>query len=136
MNPVFRDHQLCKQDSPLGSYLDSYASEMRREGYPRQTVESQTCLIADFGRWLTKRQITAQGVRVELFPLYLRERARRRRPTGSESRALRRLLNLLVREGVVPEPATPAATPADRLATEFRSYLQQERALASTTQSY
>jgi len=81
MNPVFRDHQLCKQDSPLGSYLDSYASEMRREGYPRQTVESQTCLIADFGRWLTKRQITARGVRVELFPLYLLERAGRRRPT-------------------------------------------------------
>ena len=136
MNPVFRDHQLCKQDSPLGSYLDSYAAEMSREGYPQQTVESQTVLIADFGRWLTKRQITAQGVRVELFPLYLRERARRRRPTGSESRALRRLLNLLVREGVVPEPATPAATPADQLGTEFRFYLQQERALASTTQSY
>ena len=136
MSPVFRDHQLCKQDSPLGSYLDSYAAEMSREGYPQQTVESQTVLIADFGRWLTKRQITAQGVRVELFPLYLRERARRRRPTGSESRALRRLLNLLVREGVVPEPATPAATPTDQLGTEFRFYLQQERALASTTQSY
>jgi site-specific recombinase XerD len=28
------------------------------------------------------------------------------------------------------------ATPADRLGTEFRFYLQQERALASTTQSY
>jgi integrase/recombinase XerD len=136
MNPVFRDHQLCKQDSPLGPYLDSYAAEMGRDGYPRQTVESQTCWIADFGRWLTKRQITVQKVCAELFPPYLRERARRRRPTGSESRALRRLLDLLVREGVIPEPATPAETPADRLGIEFRFYLQQERALASTTQYY
>jgi hypothetical protein len=77
MNPVFKDHQLCKQDSPLGSYLDSYAAEMSREGYPRPTVEAQTCLIADFGRWLTKHEITAQKVCAELFPPYLRERARR-----------------------------------------------------------
>jgi integrase/recombinase XerD len=136
MHPVFRDHQLCKQDGPLGSYLESYAAEMRREGYPQQTIESQVCLVADFSRWLTQRQITPQAVRSELFQPYLRERARRRRPTGSESRALRRLLNLLVREGVVPERAPSAATPADRLGTEFRLYLQQERALASTTQSY
>jgi len=136
MHQVFRDHQLCKQDSPLGSYLDTYAAEMRTEGYPQQTIELQICLIADFSRWLAKRQITAQEVRAELFQPYLRARARRRRPTGSESRALRRLLNLLVREGAVPEPVSPAGTPADRLGNEFRFYLQQERALASTTQSY
>jgi len=35
---------------------------------------------------------------------------------------------------VVPLPVSPAVTPADRLQTEFRLYLQQERALASTTQ--
>ena len=136
MHQVFRDHQLCKQDSPLGSYLDTYAAEMRTEGYPQQTIELQICLIADFSRWLAKRQITAQEVRAELFQPYLRARARRRRPTGSESRALRRLLNLLVREGAVPESVSPAATPTDRLGNEFRFYLQQERALASTTQSY
>jgi site-specific recombinase XerD len=136
MHQVFKDHQLCKQDSPLGSYLDTYAAEMRTEGYPQQTIELQICLIADFSRWLAKRQITAQEVRAELFQPYLRARARRRRPTGSESRALRRLLNLLVREGAVPESVSPAATPTDRLGNEFRFYLQQERALASTTQSY
>lgn len=133
---VFKDHQLCRQDSPLGLYIDSYAAELRREGYPQQTSESQIRLIADFSRWLAKRRITAQEISAELFQPYLRARARRRCRTGSELRALRRLLNLLVREGVVPGPALPAGTPADRLATEFRLYLRQERALASTTQSY
>jgi integrase/recombinase XerD len=136
MHQVFTCHQLCKQNSPLGVYIDSCAAEMRKEGYPRPTIELHVRLIADFSRWLAKRRITAQEVSAELFQPYLRARARRRSPTGSESRALRRLLDLLVREGVVPEPAPPAATPADRLAAEFHFYLRQERALALTTQSY
>jgi site-specific recombinase XerD len=136
MQQVFKGHQLCKQDSPLGSYIDPYAAEMRREGYPQQSIELQSRLIADFSQWLAKRRITAKEVSAELFQPYLRVRARRRSPTGSEFRALRRLLHLLVREGVVPEPAPPTATPAGRLVTEFRFYLRQERALASTTQSY
>ncbi len=37
MQQVFKCHQLCKQDSPLGSYLDLYAAEMRKDGYPRHT---------------------------------------------------------------------------------------------------
>lgn len=136
MQQVFKDHQLCKQDSPLGSYVDSYAAEMRRKGHPQQTIELHIRLIADFSHWLAKRRITAREVRAELFHPYLRARARCRRPTGSEFRALQKLLELLVREGVVPEPALPVATPADLLAREFHLYLRQERALASTTQSY
>lgn len=136
MQQVFKEHQLCKQDSPLGSYINAYAAEMRGKGYPQQTIELHIRLIADFSQWLAKRRITAREVSAELFQRYLRARARRRRPTGSECRALRWLLDLLVREGVVPELAPPAATPADLLAREFHFYLRQERALASTTQSY
>ncbi len=136
MQQVFKDHQLCKQDSPLGSYVDPYAAEMRGDGYPQQTIELHIRLIADFSQWLAKRRITAREVRAELFQPYLRARARCRHPTGSEFRALQKLLDLLVREGVVPQPAPPAATPADLLAREFHLYLRQERALASTTQSY
>jgi integrase/recombinase XerD len=136
MQQVFKDHQLCKQDSPLGSYIDPYATEMRRDGYPQQTIELHIRLIADFSQWLAKRRVTANEVSAELFQPYLRVRARRRCPTGSEFRALRRLLDLLVREGVVPEVAPPAATPADLLAREFHFYLRQERALAPPTQYY
>jgi integrase/recombinase XerD len=42
-------------------------------------------------------------------------------------------LNLLLRQGVIPEPSLPAATPVDQLQEEFGFYLRQERALASTT---
>ena len=49
--------------------------------------------------------------------------------------ALQRLLELLRRQGVVAAPVLPVATPAERLQSEFRLYLRQERALASTTQA-
>ena len=82
MHQVFKDHQLCRQDSPLGLYVDPYAAEMRKEGYPQQTIKLQIRLIADFGRWIAKRRITAHEVSADLFQPYIRARARRRRPTG------------------------------------------------------
>jgi site-specific recombinase XerD len=115
--------------------MDSYAAQMRAVGYAQQTSEMQIRLVADFGHWLANRRIRAQEITAELFQPYLRARARRRRPTGSDLSALHRLLDLLVEKGVISAPVLPAATPVERLNSEFRLYLQQERALASTTQN-
>ena len=135
MTQVFSAHQLCEQDGPLGPYIESYDAEMRGEGYAQQTREVQTRLVADFGCWLAKRGIQAQNITAELFRPYLRARARRRRPTRNDLSALQRLLELLRRQEVVAAAALPATTPAERLQSEFRLYLRQERALASTTQA-
>lgn len=135
MKQVFRAHRLCKQDSPLGPFIDSYAAEMRGEGYAQQTSEVQIRLVADFGHWLARRRMQAQEITAELFQPYLRARARRRRPTRNDRSALHRLLDLLVRQEVVAAPVLPVTTPAERLRSEFRLYMQQERALASTTQA-
>jgi site-specific recombinase XerD len=107
---------------------------MRSEGYAQQTSELQIRLVADFGHWLAKRRIQTREISAELIQPYLRARARRRRPTGNDVSALHRLLDLLIRQGVVSAPVSPPATPAERLQAEFRLYLQQERALAATTQ--
>jgi site-specific recombinase XerD len=135
MKQVFRAHELCRQDGPLGPYIEAYDAEMRGAGYARHTRELQTRLIADFGCWLAKRGIQAQDITAELFRPYLRARARRRRPTRNDLSALQRLLELLTRQEVVEAAAVRAATPAQRLQGEFRLYLRQERALASTTQA-
>jgi integrase/recombinase XerD len=135
MKQVFRAHRLCKQEGPLGPYMDSYAAEMSGQGYAQHTSELQIRLVADFSCWLAKRRIQARKVTPELFRPYLRMRARRRRPTGNDLSALHRLLDLLIRQGVVSAPVSPAATPAELLQSEFGLYLQQERALASTTQN-
>ena len=134
MVQIFRHHRLCTQDGPLGPYIDPYAAEMRGERYSQQTSEKQIRVVADFSRWLGKRGIQVQEITAELVQPYLRARARRQLPTGNEASALRRLLGMLIRKGVIPAPVLPAATAADQLQSEFRLYLQQERALASTTQ--
>ena len=135
MKQVFRAHRLCKQDGPLGPYMDSYEAEMRNEGYAQQTREVQIRLVADFGCWLAKRQVQAQEITSDLFRPYLRTRARRRRPTRNDLSALQRLLELLRRQGVVAAPAPPETTPAERVQGDFCVYLRQERALTSTTQA-
>ena len=135
MKQVFKSHRLCQQDGPLGPYIDSYDAEMRCQGYAQQTREVQIRLVADFGSWLAKRRIQASEVSAELFRPYFRARARRRRPTRNDVSALQRLLELLMRQQVVAGPISPAATPAERLQSEFRLYLRQERALASSTQT-
>jgi integrase/recombinase XerD len=135
MKQVFKAHRLCQQDGPLGPYIDCYEAEMRCEGYAQQTREVQVRLVADFSCWLAKRRIQASDVSTELFRPYLRTRARRRRPTRNDVSALQRLLELLMRRRVIAEPISPAATPAERLQSEFRLYLRQERALASSTQA-
>ena len=52
MQQIFRAHQLCDQDGPLGPYIDSYAAELRDKGYAQHTCELQVRVVADFGRWL------------------------------------------------------------------------------------
>src|SRR3984885_4354496 len=134
MEQVFKEHQLCKLHGPLGPYFDSYATEMCREGYAQQTREVEIRVVADFDRWLARHRLGAQEVTAELFGPFLRARARRRHLTRCDVSALKRLMRLLVRERIVPEPARPAATPVERLQAEFGFYLQEERALSSRTQ--
>jgi site-specific recombinase XerD len=120
-------------EGPLGPYMDSYAAEIRAEGYAQHSAILQIRLAADFSRWLARRRVNAHEIKAERIKTYLRSRARVRRPRGGDLAALKRLLNLLLRQEVIPEPPTPVATPAAQLQDEFGAYLQQERSLAPTT---
>jgi len=135
MNLIFKDPKTLQRmhEGPLGSYMDSYAADMHEQGYAQTSAESLIRLVADFSRWLAKYRITPQEVRMEHGERYLRLRARHRRPKSNDLAAIKRLLHLLLRQRVIPEPSLPAATPAEQLREEFGLYLRQERALASIT---
>lgn len=131
----FRDPRTVQRlhEGPLGPYIDAFAAEMHAEGYAQQTAELQIRLVADFSHWLAKRRIPAPEITADHFPSYLRSRAQYRRPGRSDRAGLKRLWNLLHRQGVVPDPLVPAPTPADQLHDTFRRYLRLERALAPAT---
>lgn len=135
MNPFFKNAEtlLRIHAGPLGKCIDDYAAELRAEGYAQQSAELQIRLVADFSRWLARRRISAPQITAAHFQPYLRSRARYRRPQRGDPAALKRLLNLLLRQGVIAEPFLAPATQAERLRDEFCLYLRQERALASAT---
>ena len=133
MNLIFKNPKSLQRmrEGPLGPYVDFYAADMHQQGYASPTAEAQIRLVADFSRWLAKRQIAPSKITAEHCQRYLRVRGRR--PKSDDHAALKRLLNLLLCRGVIPGPSLPAATPADQLQEEFSFYLRQERALASVT---
>jgi integrase/recombinase XerD len=126
MNLIFKDPETLQRmrEGPLGPYVDSYAADMQQQGYASPTAEAQIRLVADFSRWLAKRQIAPWKVTTEHCQRYLRFRARHQRPKSDDHAALKRLLNLLLCRGVIPELSLPAATPADQLQEEFSFYLR------------
>ncbi len=138
MNLFFPDPRIQQRmhDGPLGPHMDSYAAELRAEGYARHSAIVQIRLVADFSRWLAKRRIGVRGIMAEHCQSYLRSRARVRRPRDGDLAALKRLLNLLLRQGLIHELPAPVRTPAAQLQDEFRAYLQHERSLAPTTVTY
>lgn len=115
MNLFFKNPEtlLRMHEGSLGKYIDCYAVELRAEGYAQQSAELQIRLVADFSQWLAKRRISAAQITAEHFQTYLRSRARYRRPRRGDLAALKRLLNLLLRQEVIPEASLPVATPLD-----------------------
>jgi integrase/recombinase XerD len=138
MDRIFKDPKTLQRmhEGPLGPYMDSFAAEMQQQDYAVATTEAPIRLVADFSRWLAKHRLAPQEITTKLFQRYLRSRARRRRRKSDDLAALKRLLNLLLRQGVIPESPQPSVTPADQLCNEFGSYLRQERALATITVSH
>ena len=136
MKQVFRHHRLCEQDSPLGPYIEAYSAEMHRAGYARQTSEVQIRLVADFGHWLARHRMQAEG---DYGRVVSAVPSRTSATAASHKKRFIRLAPIagsVVRQGIVPAPVLPMATPAERLQSEFRLYLEQERALTAITQAH
>jgi integrase/recombinase XerD len=136
MEQFFKNPQTLSRmhDGPLGSYIGPFAQQLTDQGYARYTARYQLHLVVDFSRWLEQQRVTAKEITPEHIKRYLQQRAQKCRIREGDAFALQRLLDLLRQEGVIALKMAPIApTPAELSADEFRSYLQQERALADTT---
>jgi len=123
MNLIFKNPRTFQRmhEGPLGSYIDSYAAEMREQGYCAGAMESQIRLVADFSRWMMKAQVSLQRITAQCCKTYLRCRARRLHPKRDDWAALNRLLSLLLRQRIIVEPSLPTATPANEIQARVRS---------------
>lgn len=134
MERFFKDHNIVlrMRDGVLGTYLDRFAEKLNREGYARYSSRLQLRLIAQFGGWLKQKSISVEDLTPEHTEQYLEYRRRQQRPRSGDGAPLKQLLNLLRQAGVLAEEVVVDSA-TSKLKREFGRYLQQERALASTT---
>ena len=135
MDQFYKDPRtpLRMRVGPLGAYVDALAQQLSEEGYAKASARYALQLVADFGRWLSRRRIIAPRLTQEHLGRYLEYRSRHRHRRSGDAAILRRLLHLLLEKGIVAPVPPVEIAPAQRLAEEFRLYLQQERRLAPAT---
>lgn len=122
-------------DGPLAAHLGAFAESRTALGYARRSIQQQVRLAAGFSHWLKHQEVALSRVGSEHASRYLRYRARRVRPGLGDAAALRRLLEVLRREGVIAAEKIAARrlTPAERCAQAYAQYLREARALARAT---
>lgn len=122
------------QAGPLGHHVVQYAERLRADGYARHSGRLMLLNVASFNRWLSARRIAPAQVRPVHAERYLRfwsqENVQRRK---SGRVGLTRWLRLLREQGVIPDPASFASTPGERVVADYDAYLKTERSLSLRT---
>ena len=121
------------REGTLGAYVDDLALQLSDEGYARASVRYALQLVADLGRWMVRRKLVAAQLMPKHLECYLEYRCRHRHCRSGDAAIVRRLLALLREKGIVATAAPSERTPVQRLAEEFRQYLERERRLAPAT---
>jgi site-specific recombinase XerD len=122
------------RQGPLSEYLDDFAAGLIQQGYRRHSVRQQIVVIADFSRWLQKKQIDVLHLDGTVVDSFLRFRRRRQRLRRGDPKTLARLLSMLQQAGIAKQNRQPVEENTRSGAiTEFRRYLLQERGLSDAT---
>lgn len=135
MEPLYKDSSTLRRmrEGPLGAYIDTFFQQMVEQGYARFSIRYALQLFADLGRWMRRNKITVRQLSAEQLACYLRDRIQCHHFRTGDASILRRLLNLLIGQGIVAQAPPIEPTPAERLEAEFRRYLEQERRLSPST---
>ena len=121
------------RQGPLSEHLDAYAAAVGEQGYAPDSIKQQIVVIADFSRWLKKKQIDVQALDSKAVDRFLRLRRRQQRVRRGDPKTLQRLLTMLRQIGVVKHQPLIADTPQSRVVADFQRYLLQERGLSPLT---
>ena len=138
MEQLYKDpHTVTRmREGPLGAYVDAFAQQLIDEGYSRASSRYSLQVVADLGDWLSERGIVVSQLTPVHLDGYLDCPSARRHRRSGDAAILQRLFALLIEKGVVVPVPARESTPEERLAEEFRRYLEQERGLAPPTVLY
>jgi integrase/recombinase XerD len=133
-NPVVLQRLLA---GPLSTHINAIAQQLSQQGYTSSSAKNAMRLLDDLSSWLLRQALTAADFNEQLASEFLQDRYRRCRPHLHDRAALRRLLEHLRHQGIIPIPIVQTATyDSDRLVGDFQHYLIEQRCLAPTTVDY
>ena len=119
---------------PLAEHAVAFKQVLIGQGYARGTISAQLTLMSRLSRWLDVQSLPARALadpgEVERFFAERRAAGYRLRITA---RSLVPLLDFLRNRQVIGASVVCAATPAEVLLAEYRTYLEQERAATAGT---
>ena len=123
------------REGPLGPFMDELAQHFVDDGYCRCYVIDQLRIAAEFSHWLLRQRIPAPDIEPGHVERFLQYRARTKVPRFRHPVIFALIYDLLRRKGLIAHllPAGARQTPVDKLISEFRLYLTEERRLANAT---
>jgi len=122
----------CGSFGPLSPYIGPYLAEIRNQGYSPQSLREQTHVLEACGRWLERTGRSAGDLNESIAHECLQRVVRRGFGRNTAPATLRRLLAMLRRIGVTPEPEARSLNRSEQLAHAYADFLL-ERNLAPRT---
>ena len=74
-------------EGPLAAQIGSFAKSVSEQGYSLASIHRQVFLAACFSRWLKQKGVRLHSICSDHLVLYLRYRARHRRPCEGDAAA-------------------------------------------------
>ncbi|MBS1213050.1 MAG: int [Proteobacteria bacterium] len=122
-------------EGPVASHLSSFAQWVSEQGYAANSLWQRVHLAACFSQWLGKQRVRLPSISTEHPRQYLKHRARRVRPTSTDSAALRQLMDFLRRQGLIgaEKQSSGRLSAVEQCLNSFERYLSEERSLSTAT---
>jgi integrase/recombinase XerD len=122
------------QDNPLASHVTPFATSLVENGYVKSTVQSKLNLLASFGQWLERRQLSITDFDEQLAERFIAYKRRNGRVHRGNRETLLQFLDHLRKRDLIPAP-TPACddSPLAAILTRYERHLRSERGLAAAT---
>jgi site-specific recombinase XerD len=119
---------------PLGPHIDELIAQLQQQNYARHSIRCKIRVVADFSRWLARRQIGANVVDAGHVQRFLAEGRRAACQTLGAAAALRQIVDLLRRKHITrPSARSSAFSERERVERDFTEHLLRDQGLTSST---
>jgi hypothetical protein len=110
---------------PLGPYIDDFIESLQECGYERHSIRCKIRSVADFSRWIDRRQHALMDLDSDLVGRFIAYRKRTRRYDWGDNAAVRQMIDRLRARQIVPAMTSPAR-PSEREVAEdeFRQHMR------------